>query len=137
MASVGEERWKRSSDREVVASNESQQFILAKVHPLNYISAVIKNTPNVFCVHGAGEMWITVMFAFTACSADALKEKLNSLTNMPTETSLLTNMLTETPHLTKMPTEILLLTKLHTNSSTINDCPQQRMLSDVYRDRLA
>lgn len=52
--------------------SQSQEFILAEVHPLNNVTAVIEHTPNVFCVHSAGEMGIAVVFVSATRCADFL-----------------------------------------------------------------
>ena len=49
----------------------SEELILAEVHPLDDVAAVVKDTPNVLRVHGAGEMGITIVLSITRCRRDA------------------------------------------------------------------
>ena len=57
--------------------NPSQKFILAEVHSLDYVSAVIEYPPNVLRIYCACEMWITVVFTISAGCADSLKNEKN------------------------------------------------------------
>jgi hypothetical protein len=59
--------------RESQRASTSQQFILAQVHPLDDVPAVVKHPPNVLCVYGTREMWIAVVLAIATCCADALQ----------------------------------------------------------------
>lgn len=45
------------------------------MHPLNYISTIIKYSFYIFCINGTRKMWITVVFTITAGSWYALEEK--------------------------------------------------------------
>jgi hypothetical protein len=51
----------------------SQQLILAQVHALDDVTAVIEHSSNVLCVHCTCEMWVAVVLPITTCCADALK----------------------------------------------------------------
>lgn len=57
--------------------NPSQKFILAEVHSLDYVSAVIEYPSNVLRIYCACEMWITVVFTISAGCADSLKNEKN------------------------------------------------------------
>ena len=52
----------------------SQQFVLPEVHPLNYVSAIVEHSSDVFRVHGTCEMRVAVMSAVAACCADSLQK---------------------------------------------------------------
>jgi hypothetical protein len=51
----------------------SQQLILAQVHALDDVTAVVEHPSNVLCVHCTREMWVTVVFPITTRCADALQ----------------------------------------------------------------
>ena len=55
--------------------NPSQKFILAEVHSLDYVSAVIEYPSNVLRIYCACEMWITVVFTISAGCADSLQNE--------------------------------------------------------------
>jgi hypothetical protein len=62
--------------RESQRASTSQQFVLAQVHPLDDVPAVVKHPPNVLCVYGTREMWIAVVLAIATCCADALQKHI-------------------------------------------------------------
>lgn len=51
----------------------SQELILAEMHSLDDVSAVVEDAANVLRVHCAREVWITIVAAITACCADPLR----------------------------------------------------------------
>ena len=54
----------------------SQKFILAQMHSLDYVSAVVKHPSNILRVYCACEMWITIMFTISTGCTDSLKKKV-------------------------------------------------------------
>ena len=40
---------------------ESEQLILAQMHTLDYIAAVVEHAPNILRVDGTREVWVTEM----------------------------------------------------------------------------
>lgn len=66
------ERWRKH--RRLTAAVPSQEFVLPEVHSLYDVPAVVEHPPDVLCVHGAGEVWVAVMSAVAARSADPLGE---------------------------------------------------------------
>lgn len=59
----------------------SQKFILAQMHSLDYVSAVVKHPSNIFRVYCACEMWITIMFTISTGCTDPLKKSKNTTVN--------------------------------------------------------
>lgn len=64
--------------------NPSQKLVLAKMHSLDYVSAVVEHPSNVLRVYCACKVWITVVFTISAGCADSLqkerrKKNVNSL----------------------------------------------------------
>jgi methylglyoxal synthase len=55
----------------------SQELILAQMHALDDVTAVIEHTPDVLCVHRTCEMWVAVVLAITTCCADTLQKFTN------------------------------------------------------------
>jgi general stress protein CsbA len=55
----------------------SQELILAQMHALDDVTAVVEHTPNVLCVHCTCEMWVAVVLAITTCCADTLQKFTN------------------------------------------------------------
>ncbi|KDR14964.1 hypothetical protein L798_10655 [Zootermopsis nevadensis] len=51
----------------------SQQLILAQVHALDDVTAVIEHTPDVLCVHRTCEVRIAIMLPIPTCCADTLE----------------------------------------------------------------
>lgn len=67
-----EERKKRLEERNRRgAKRTSQELVLAKVHPLDDVSAVVEYTADVLRVHGTGEVWIAIVLAISTSCADA------------------------------------------------------------------
>lgn len=50
----------------------SQEFILPQVHSLDDVPAVVEHPSDILCVHSTGEVWVAVVSAVTARSADPL-----------------------------------------------------------------
>ena len=59
----------------------SQKFILAQMHSLDYVSAVVKHPSNILRVYCASEMWITIMFTISTGCTDSLKKSKNTAVN--------------------------------------------------------
>lgn len=51
----------------------SQELVLPQVHPLNDVPTVTEDTADVFRVHRAGEVGVTVMPSVTTGCADSLQ----------------------------------------------------------------
>lgn len=49
-----------------------QEFILAQMHSLNNVTTIVEDSLDIFCVDGAREMRITVVFAIAGRCTDAL-----------------------------------------------------------------
>ena len=56
----------------------SQKFILAQMHSLDYVSAVVTHPSNILRVYCACEMWITIMFTTSTGCADSSKKGKNT-----------------------------------------------------------
>lgn len=52
----------------------SQEFILPQVHSLDDVPTVVKYPADIFRVHSARKMRVTVMASVSACRADPLLE---------------------------------------------------------------
>lgn len=50
----------------------SQEFVLPQVHSLDDVPAVVEHPADVLRVHGTGEVWVAVVSAIAARSADPL-----------------------------------------------------------------
>ena len=59
----------------------SQKFILAQMHSLDYVSAVVNQPSNILRVYCACEMWITIMFTISTGCTDPLKKSKNTTVN--------------------------------------------------------
>ena len=66
------ESWMKSWGRR--RGNPSQKLILAEMHPLDYVAAVVEHPSNILRVYCACKVWITVMFTISAGCADPLDE---------------------------------------------------------------
>ena len=66
------ESWMKSWGRR--RGNPSQKLILAEMHPLDYVAAVVEHSSNILRVYCACKVWITVMFTISAGCADPLDE---------------------------------------------------------------
>lgn len=49
------------------------------MHSLDNVTAVVEHPANVLSVHGAGEVWVAVMFAIPCGCADPLRKKKEKL----------------------------------------------------------
>lgn len=67
---------KKRTKRIIVISvtTKSQQLVLAKMHSLNYVSAIVEHSFYILRIDGARKMWITVMFSVSARRAYTLKK---------------------------------------------------------------
>lgn len=70
---VSRERSKEFKTTGSTVSPPSQEFVLAEVHPLNDVPAVVEHPADVFRVHGAGEVWVAVVPAVPARRAYPLR----------------------------------------------------------------
>lgn len=61
--------------------NPSQKLILAKMHSLDYVSAVVEHPSNVLRIYCACEVWITVVFTISGGCADSLQKEKLTITN--------------------------------------------------------
>jgi hypothetical protein len=61
----------------------SQELILAQMHALNDVTAVIEHTPDVLRVHRTCEMWVAVVLAIATCCADTLQKLIHQFYYRP------------------------------------------------------
>lgn len=75
-ASTGESEVKpRIGD---TGAGESQELVLAQMHPLNDVSAVVEHSPYVLRVDGACKVRVAEVLALARRCADTLKINLNT-----------------------------------------------------------
>ena len=54
--------------------SRSQQFVLSKVHSLDDVPAIVKDTPDVFCIYSTCEMGVTVVPTLSTRCANFLEK---------------------------------------------------------------